>query len=283
VPQYIAPATLADALAALDTYGPGARILIGGTDLLVGYRHGKIDPAAFVDLKTVRDLPEPLSIEEHRIRVGPTCTMADLAATPIFRQRFHGIVEAANLVGSVAIRNRASLLGNVCNASPAADTVPVLLLHDATVVIAGSDGQRRVSLPDFFLGPRSTRCGADEVVIGLDLPLPVDAPGTAFQRLTRRRGVDLASVSVAAAVSSTGTVRLGMGAVGPTTLHSTVDGVDIADEHELDRALDELLEIATPISDVRAGRDYRVATLRALAKRAIATAAQRIPLPGRAS
>lgn len=277
VAQYVAPATLADALQVLGEHGSDARILVGGTDLLVGYRHLIIDPTAFVDLKTVHDLPESFVVEDGHLRVGPTFTMAALAATPLFRNRFHALVEAANLVGSVAIRNRASLLGNVCNASPAADTVPALLLHDATVVIAGAGGQREVSLPQFFLGPRSTQCGPGEVVVQLDIPVPADMPGTAFQRLTRRRGVDLASVSVAAAVYRGGRIRLGMGAVGPKTLLSEVNDVDVADDGDVERALDELLAVATPISDVRASRDYREATLRALAKRAIATAAHRVP------
>jgi CO/xanthine dehydrogenase FAD-binding subunit len=275
MPRYFAPATTAEALRMLGEYGADARVLVGGTDLLVGMRHGTINPAVLIDLKTAADLPAPLVIEDDRIRVGPTLTMAALAATPEIRRAYPGLVEAANLVGSVAIRNRASLLGNVCNASPAADTVPALLVHDPVVTIEGPDGQRTIALRDFYLGPRATLRRPDELVVRLDLPRPVHPPGSAFHRLTRRRGVDLASVSVAAAVDGGGGVRLGMGAVGPTPLLSVLADTEVVDGRISDTDLDQLLEIATPISDVRAGADYRAATLRALARRAIATAAQR--------
>jgi len=112
-------------------------------------------------------------------------------------------------------------------------------------------------------------------VVRLDLPRPQTIPGSAFQRLTRRRGVDLASVSVAAAVDADGTVRLGMGAVGPTPLLSEAPGLRAVDGTVTDSHLEQLVGPATPISDVRADRDYRAATLRALARRAIATAALR--------
>ncbi len=275
MPRYHAPATIAEVVQLLGEHGADARLLVGGTDLLVGLRHGTVNPAVVIDLKTPADLPAPIVIEESRVRIGPTLTMAALAAEPLIRQAYPGLVEAADLVGSVAIRNRASLIGNVCNASPAADTVPALLLHDPTVTVQGPNGERTVALRDFYLGPRLTRCGPDELVVRLDLPRPQTIPGSAFQRLTRRRGVDLASVSVAAAVDNDGTVRLGMGAVGPTPLLGEAPGLRLVDGTVSDSHLEQLVSPATPISDVRAERDYRAATLRALARRAISTAAHR--------
>lgn len=272
---YVAPKSLDEVFEALRDAGGDAKILVGGTDLLVGARHGKVDPAAFVDLKAVRDLPEPILVTGDRIQIGPTLTMSRLAADAVVRTEFAGLAEAANVVGSVAIRNRATLVGNVCNASPAADTVPALLVHQASVTVAGTGGLRTMSLADFFLGPRLTRCGPEEVVVSLELPRPTGDHGSAFQRLTRRRGVDLASVSVAAFVDGRGAVRLGMGAVGPTALLACESDIALDEPDSISAALDRMLESATPISDVRAGRDYRTATLRVLANRAIATAAER--------
>jgi CO/xanthine dehydrogenase FAD-binding subunit len=144
------------------------------------------------------------------------------------------------------------------------------------VTIASLDGDRTASLDEFFLGPRRTLCGPGELVTRIDLPRPAPWSSSAFRRLTRRRGVDLATVSVAAGVGRDGGLVLGMGAVGPRPLRTAVPGpVDLADGSALERALDELLSAATPISDVRGSREYRLATLRVLATRAVLAAADR--------
>src|SRR4051794_29487183 len=274
--RYYRPSTTADALSALADADGGARALVGGTDLLVGLRHHTVEPTVVVDLKAIGDLADPIAVGDDGIRVGPTLTMGELAAHPVVQRWYPALVEAALTVGSVAIRNRASLVGNACNASPAADTVPALLVHDASITIASRGGERTVPLDDFFLGPRRTLCGAHELVTRIELPRPPEGFGSAFRRLTRRRGVDLATVSVAAGVDRDGRVVLGLGAVGPRPLRTELEApFDPADVPGLARALDERLEIATPISDIRGSRDYRHAMVRVLARRAIIAAADR--------
>jgi CO/xanthine dehydrogenase FAD-binding subunit len=235
-----------------------------------------VEPELLVDLKGVTDLPEPIVVSDDGVQVGATYTLGELVAHPVVREWYPALVEAALTVGSVAIRNRASLVGNSCNASPAADTAPPLLVHGARVTISSLDGDRTASLDEFFLGPRRTLCGPGELVTRLDLPRPVPGSASAFRRLTRRRGVDLATVSVAVDVGPDGGLVAGMGAVGPRPLRTEVPGpVDLTDGASLDRALDELLAVATPISDVRGSREYRLATLRVLTKRAVLAAADR--------
>src|SRR3954449_8862531 len=276
MPRYYRPTTRADALAALAEAGERARPLVGGTDLLVGLRHHTVEPELLVDLKGVTDLPEPIVVTDDGVRIGATYTLGELVAHPVVREWYPALVEAALTVGSVAIRNRASLVGNACNGSPAADTVPALLVHDAAITIASRGGERTLALDDFFLGPRRTLCGADELVTRIELPRPPDGFGSAFRRLTRRRGVDLATVSVAAGVDRDGRVVLGLGAVGPRPLRTELDApFDAADVPGLVRALDERLEIATPISDIRGSREYRHATVRVLARRTVLAAADR--------
>ncbi|SFE57931.1 FAD binding domain-containing protein [Blastococcus tunisiensis] len=276
MPKYYRPTTRADALAALAEGGAGARPLVGGTDLLVGLRHHTLEPDLLVDLKAVTDLPEPIAVDDEGMRFGATCTLGELVEHPVVREWYPALVEAALTVGSVAIRNRASLVANSCNASPAADTAPPLLVHGARVTIASLDGDRTAALDDFFLGPRRTLCGPGELVTRIELPRPAPGSGAAFRRLTRRRGVDLATVSVAAGVGPDGALVLGMGAVGPRPLRAEVPGpVDLDDEASLAPALDRLLAAATPISDVRGSREYRLATLRVLTTRAVRTAASR--------
>src|SRR6476619_4699664 len=247
MPKYYRPTTRADALAALAEGGASARPLVGGTDLLVGLRHHTVEPGLLVDLKGVTDLPEPVVVTDDGVQIGATYTLGELVAHPVVRQWYPALVEAALTVGSVAIRNRASLVANSCNASPAADTAPPLLVHGATVTIASLEGDRSASLDDFFLGPRRTLCGPGELVTRIDLPRPAPGSGSAFRRLTRRRGVDLATVSVAAGVGADGALVLGMGAVGPRPLLTRTGPVDLADGAALDAALDELLAPATPI------------------------------------
>jgi CO/xanthine dehydrogenase FAD-binding subunit len=279
--RYYRPTSTADALSALAAEGGGARALVGGTDLLVGLRHHTIEPRLIIDLKAIPDLPEPIAVGDAGVRVGPTLTMGELAAHPVVRRWYPALVEAALTVGSVAIRNRASLVGNACNGSPAADTVPALLIHDASITVASRAGERTVPLDDFFLGPRRTLCGPDELVTRVEIPRPPKGSGSAFRRLTRRRGVDLATVSVAARVDGDGRVLLGLGAVGPRPLRTELDAqFDAADVPALVRALDERLEIASPISDIRGSQEYRHAMLRLLARRAILAAADRRNTPG---
>jgi carbon-monoxide dehydrogenase medium subunit len=276
MPKYYRPTTRADALAALAEGGVRARPLVGGTDLLVGLRHHTVEPDLLVDLKGVADLPDPVVVTDDGVQFGATCTMGELVGNPTVQEWYPALVEAALTVGSVAIRNRASLVANSCNASPAADTAPPLLVHGASVTIASLDGDRTATLDEFFLGPRRTLCGPGELVTRIDLPRPAPGSGSAFRRLTRRRGVDLATVSVAAGVGPDGGLVLGMGAVGPRPLRTEVPGpVDLTDGAALTQALDRLLSAATPISDVRGSREYRLATLRVLAQRAVLAAADR--------
>ncbi|MCW2741602.1 MAG: Xanthine dehydrogenase FAD-binding subunit [Blastococcus sp.] len=274
--KYYRPTSRAEALAALAAEAGAARAMVGGTDLLVGLRHHTVEPSLIVDLKTVTDLPEPIVVTDDGVRVGPTLTMGELAAHPAVRRWYPALVEAALTVGSVAIRNRASLIANSCNGSPAADTAPALLVHGATVTIESLEGERTAPVSEFFLGPRRTLCGPGELVTRIDIPRPEAGSGSAFRRLTRRRGVDLATVSVAAGVGPGGGLVLGMGAVGPRPLRAESGGpVDLTDAAALDAALDDLLSTATPISDIRGSREYRLATLRVLTKRAVLAAADR--------
>lgn len=276
VSNYSRPGSLVEALAALADGGSSSRMIVGGTDLLVGMRHQLFHPELIVDLKHISDLPAPIVVDDDAVLVGPTLTMAELVEHAVVNEWFPGLVDAATSVGSLAIRNRASLIGNLCNGSPAADTAPSLLVLDARVSILSSTGERVVDVTDFLIGPRKTLCSAGEIVTEVWLPRPPAGSATSSLRLTRRRGVDIATISVAANVRADGTFVLGLGAVGPKALLTDRSGpVDLTDQSAVAVELDRLLAIATPISDVRSSAEYRVATLRALARRAVLVAAGR--------
>jgi CO/xanthine dehydrogenase FAD-binding subunit len=280
--RYYRPATTAEAVAALASRPHDSRILVGGTDLLVAIRHRAVEPGLLVDIKSLEDAAAPVAVDEAGVTFGPTATMSDVVAHPVVREWYPGLVEAAVLVGSVAIRNRASLIANSANGSPAADTSPPLVALDASVTISSVSGERTSPLREFFLAPRRTLCAPGEMVTSLRVPRPGPGSSSAFERMTRRRGVDLATCSVGAVVDGDGVVSVGLGAVGPTTLlGGPVAPFDLDSSEQLERALDDLLAPATPIGDVRAGLEYRTAMVRVLARRAILRAAARRTDPAR--
>ena len=271
--SYCRPRTVSEALSALAGAEGHGRILLGGTDLLVRLREDPFAPTVVIDVKSVDDLPPALEIGEDVVRFGPTARMATISSDPFITGHLPALGASARVVGSVAIRNRATLVGNICNASPAADSVPALLIYGSTVTLTGPGGERAMPLADFFVGPGQTRCEPDEIVIRIDVPIPDRGFRSAFQRLTRRRGVDLATVSIAAGVDAVGRIVLGLGCVGPTPLLSdSSPPVDLTDPAAIEGAVEELVSIATPISDVRAARDYREAMVRVLAIRAVQAA-----------
>ena len=268
-PQYFRPESLAGVFALRRAHGANAHLLAGGTDLLVRARKGAQWPGAIVDLKRVRELSADISELDDRIRIGARVVMTDVIGHKLIREHFPALIEAARVVGSVQIRNRATIAGNLCNASPAADTAPPLLAHGAIVNLVGESGSREMPLAAFFEGPGRTALAPDEIVESIDLPLPGEATGGAFGRLTRRHGVDLAIVSVCCVVRASGDVRFAFGAVGPRPFVVAA---------RRDAPLDELMTHARPISDLRAGADYRLAMVPVLARRTLDAAVRRLHL-----
>ena len=172
-----------------------------------------------MDVKRVPELaPGIRAGEGGSLVIGATTTMTQLAAHPLIRRDLAALAEGAAVVGSVQIRNRATLAGNLCNASPAADTAPALLVHGAVVVATGPSGDRRIPLDEFFVRSGVTALGPAELVTAIEIPAPVSRIASAHQRRTRRRGHDLASVTVACGVDARGVVRVAYGSVGPRPL-----------------------------------------------------------------
>lgn len=278
--EYARPNSLDELLALVNAHGSAARLLGGGTDLLVRLRKGHELPKIVIDLKRVDALRSDVVSIDSGLRIGARTVMTDIIEHEDVRRRFPALVEAAAVVGSIQIRNRATLVGNICNASPAADTAPALLIYDAAVNLIGPGGTRRVPLQDFFTGPGRTVLAHGEVVESIDLPFPPASARAAFERLTRRQGVDLAIVSVCCLVNPPREVRFAFGAVGPCPFLVREDDSTLLDRHagaaDLDAALRRLLSSASPISDLRASREYRSVMLPVLARRALRAAIGRL-------
>jgi carbon-monoxide dehydrogenase medium subunit len=273
---YARPGSLAEVYDLLATAEQGAlRLIVGGTDLIVGLQSGKVAPELVVDLKHLADLPPAIEEVDGRISISAPTTLTDVIGDDRIRREFPALVEAASTVGSVQIRNRASLTGNICNASPAFDTATALLVHDADIVLSSRAGTRRMRVADFVLGPRRTDLRPGEIATAVELPLPAERLGTRFARLTRRRGVDLATLSLCCAVGETRT-RFAFGAVAPRPFLVDDDTGVLADPRSTDadreRVLRAMTAQASPITDIRAGRDYRQAMLLVLGRRALQSA-----------
>lgn len=279
--QYTRPQTVAEVLALLAEHGAGARILAGGTDLVIGMRNGEIRPAVVIDLKRVAAMAPSLSLGGGRLHLSATAVMREVEQSAEVKAHFLALAEAAAWVGSVQIRNRATIVGNICNASPAADTAPPLLVYGAVVLAAGPAGERRIAIDDFFVKSGVTTLQPGELVTGIEVPLPDKAMGAAYTRLTRRRGTDLASITLCVGVDEAGVTRLAYGSVGPRPVLVLDESGTLADPGAPDEAkisiLEEMLAGASPSPrSMRAGPEYRLAMLRVLGRRALQTAIERL-------
>jgi CO/xanthine dehydrogenase FAD-binding subunit len=278
---YARPATLAEAITLLGTHGPGARILAGGTDLIIRLRDGTLQPAVVVDVKRIAELQPAISEADGRIVISAMTVMTDVAEDQRIRRSFIALAEAAAVVGSVQIRNRATLGGNVCNASPAADTAPALLVYGAEVVAAGPGGTRRIPVDEFFVRSGTTTLAPGELVTAIELPIPARRLGAVHVRRTRRRGHDLASVTLSVAVDDAGVTRLAYGSVGPRPVLVLDESGVLADPTAPDAAKAPLFERmfagASPSPrSMRASPEYRLAMLRVLGARALRIAIERL-------
>ena len=279
--DYERPDMLADALALMADADGAARPLAGGTDLIIRIRDGSIRPRTVVDVKGIAEFSRDIRIEDGWLRIGARTTMTDLLRDDRIRRDYTALAEAAAYVGSVQIRNRATLAGNICNASPAADTAPALLAFEARVVAVGQRGRRVIPLDDFFVRSGVTTLAPGELVEAIEMPVRSGRRGSVHARRTRRRGHDLASVTLAVTIDEDGVTRVSYGSVGPRPVLAIDDTGLLADPAAADDAvrgrLDELFAAAAPSpTSMRASPEYRLAMLRVMGLRAVQDARKRI-------
>lgn len=279
--RYERPESIAETVALLQQHGPEAMLLAGGTDLVIELRERRKQPGVVVDLKRVAELRPEISEKDGWIRITASTVMADIVADERIRRWFPALAEAADVVGSIQIRNRATLAGNICNGSPAADTAPPLLVYGAVVEVVGPKGTRRVPIDDFIIGVRRVDLGEAEFVSAMELPIPEIPVGSAYQRMTRRRGTDLASVTLCCGVAADGVTRLSYGSVGPRAFlledRSGVLADPDAPEEQRREVLASMFAGASPSpTSMRAGPVYRLAMLPVLGWRALQKAIERL-------
>lgn len=251
---------VADALALLKSHGPHARLLAGGTDLIGWLNEGQAQATALIDIKGIKAL-KAVVLKGKTLTIGALATFTDILESGAVVTKFPLIAEAAHKVASVGIRNRATLVGNICSAVPCCDAGPVLIAYGASVVLQAAGGKRRkVPVEHFFKAPRKTVVAAGEMVVAVEVP-DAGKHGACYVKLGRYRGEDLAQASVAVVALPGQTYRVAFGSVGPTPLRG-VKTEAVLRGRTLDQAVvAEACGVAqteiAPISDIRASKEYR--------------------------
>jgi CO/xanthine dehydrogenase FAD-binding subunit len=278
-PAYHAPETVAQAIALL-AGDPGARPLAGGTDLIVQMRSGRTGPSATVDIKRIAGM---IGVRSHQggFAIGAATPCTALKNDKALTAAWPGVVEAANLIGSVQVRNRATIAGNLCNASPAADSVPALIAAGATCLIAGPDGEREIAVQDLPLAPGQTSLKPGEFVVEIRLPPRPERGGDAYLRAIPRTEMDIAVVGagVALVLDAGGTctsARIALGAVAPTAILVEDAGAALVgtklDDATIEGMVEAVRAACKPIDDKRGPKEYRIHMAGILAARAVAIA-----------
>ena len=286
--EYFEPKTLGEASSLLARYAGRAQPLAGGTDLLVELKEQLRRADCVVNIKRIPRIGALSFDPRDGLRIGALVTAREIEVSPIAIQHYASLVQAARELGSIQVRNRATIVGNVCRASPSADTLPPLIADRATLLVQGPDGQRRVSLEDFCQGPGRTALRPDEIVTHLLVPPPSPHTGKVYLKHGRRAQMELATVGVAVTLTlqpSWGRcanpayeyrckeVGIMLAAVAPTPLRARAAEARLRGESLTDDAIAAAAEAAAeecrPIGDVRASAAYRREMVRVLVRRAL--------------
>lgn len=278
--DYAAPPTVAAAIELLRR--DGARAMAGGTDLLVQMKERRTVAEFVVDLKRIPDLNRLAYSSGDGLRVGAAVPVSRLWQHPEVKRIYPTLAYCSSLIGSWQIQNRATLGGNLCNASPAADGIPGLIVYGAEAVVNGPGGERRVPVAQFCTAPGRTVLEPGEVLVELVVPPPMPHFGSAYQRFTAREEMDIAVVGVGAGLAvdpvtkRITAARIALGAVAPTPLRATAVEEALIGQEPAEAVLTRAAEVAAnsvrPISDVRASAEYRTHLVRVLTDRVLRAA-----------
>jgi len=281
--DYHSPASLEAALSLLDRC-QGAKVLAGGTDLIVQMKEGRIRPQVLIDVKGVAELNRLAFVEDGALFIGAAVPLNRIISYPRVRTVFPALFEACSIVGSMQLRNRATMGGNICNGAPSADTAPPLLTLSARAIVAGPGGSRPVPMAEFFIGPGRTVVGEKEILVGIEVPPPQFPCGGSYLRHIPRQEMDIAVAGVASFLlfdreDVCKEARIALGAVAPTPMRSgraeSILSKRPLTEELIEEAAGEASEEASPISDVRASAAYRREIVKVLTKRTVKAAWER--------
>jgi len=277
---YVSAKDLEHAITLLGEHGARAKILAGGTDLLVELKHAVHNPEVIVDVSRLHEL-KTIAVADDGLHIGALVTHSDIMNSPVIRDMFPALVAAAHSIGAMQTRNLGTLGGNLVTCVPSMDSGPALIALDASVTVASTEGQRRMPLADLFVGPRKTSLKPGDLLVDIVIPKENLGKPAAFEKFGLRKGQALALVNVGASFwvgdnSVFVAPRIALGAVAPTVIRAPkaeafLDGCKISAEVMAEAGRIAAME-AKPISDFRASADYRRDLVAVLVKRALANA-----------
>ncbi len=282
--DYITFSSLDDTLSFLAGYGDESKIIAGGTDLMIKLGHGEIKPHYVVNLLDIQEL-KGIQVHGDRISIGPTVTHTELAGSPLLRKFAPVLSQGAGFIGSPQIRNQGTIGGNIGNASPAADTVPALMVLNSRLKIIKRGEERWIPLADFFLNPHQTILAGDELIAEIEVEKLPEHTAFSFQRVARRRAMDIAQMSVAVVLfmdekgDRIREARIAPGSVTPRPVRMReAEGIlhgQRASDEVIERAAAKVAERAIDETDLQWLPEYKKPALRGLVIRAIRDALER--------
>lgn len=283
--DYIKPDSLEEAIELLSTYGSKATLIAGGTDVLVNMRHRKIAPEVLISIRGIKDLQYIRKNDDYHIGAMTTHAMLDKSA--LAKRELAALQQGASQVGSVQLRNVATIGGNICNAAPSADTAAPLLVYDAVAVVKSINGLREVPLADYFKGPSVSALTPGEILIEIKIPGKMAAYGSAYHKHVRRKALNLPLIGVAVSIKLTGEnliedARIGLTVVAPTPIRAYAAETYLKGKPLTDEVLTEAGKLAsspeccTPRDSLRCEAWYREDMVRILIPRVARQAANQI-------
>ena len=281
--EYFEPRTLDEAADLLARYEGQASLLAGGTDLLVEIKEQLRRPEYVINIKRIPGLGRLAYEEAAGLTIGALVTVRAVETCSVVGEKYAGLAQAAKDLGSIQVRNRATIVCNLCRASPSADTAPPLIADGAAINLYGPAGERTVPLEDYFTGPGMTVLGKGEIATGLVVPAPVHRTGKVYLKHGRRKAMELATVGVAVSLTLADGIceqaRVVLGAVAPTPIRARAAEAllqgRVIDEMTVAAAAQSAMQAARPISDVRSSAEYRREMVRTLTARALREALER--------
>ena len=283
--DYVAPKSAEEVVTLLASQNGNSKILCGGTDLLVQLREGRRKAGLVIDIKHIPELTQITFKSKNGLRLGAAASCHDIYGDPNIIKHYPGLIDAVKLIGGVQIQNRASVGGNLCNASPAADSIPALIVHEAMCNITGSNGSRALPVEEFCIAPGKNALQSSELLTSIIVPAPKEKFGASYLRFIPRNEMDIAVVGAGASVildeggGRFVSARIALGAVAPTPLLASDAGGFLSEKAVTRENIKEAARlaqaIAKPITDLRGTAEHRRHLVAVLVERALNIAIER--------
>jgi len=279
--EYFRPRSIDEAVSLLKKYGDKAKVLAGGTDLLVNMKLRRLGPDCLVDITGITEL-KGITFNGKELRIGATTLLSEIATSQLIRDKYATLFEAAVEMATTQVRNIATIGGNICNASPGADTVPPLMVLEAKAEVASQSGTKTMPLEEFFTGPEETVLTEGDILTVISMPPPAQHMGTSFIRISRTAS-DLPQLNVAVALKTDNStckdVKIALGAVAPIPIRARkaeaiLKNMELTQD-TIEKAANAVTEEISPRTSIRSTSDYRRAVAPVITERALAKAYER--------